>query len=169
MAMIGLKPSQQFTTIDELRTAWTVAEDAGFDGLWVFDHFSALGPDPDGDVFEATALLAAMAQATSRIRIGCLVHGLTYRPPAVLAKTLVTIDPLSGGRLDVGLGAGGHHGALGLPTGRWPQLRRALVEAIPFIRRLWAGDAHPGPVQAPHPPIWIGSAGEQLGLRIVAK
>jgi alkanesulfonate monooxygenase SsuD/methylene tetrahydromethanopterin reductase-like flavin-dependent oxidoreductase (luciferase family) len=170
--MIGLKPSQQFTTIDTLRRAWGVAEEAGFDGLWTFDHFASLGPDPDGDVFEATALLAAMAQATTRIRIGCLVLGNTYRPAAVLAKTLVTIDHLSGGRLDVGLGAGGHHGDLGLPTGRWGALLDRLDEDCRRLKALWtgeAGPANPRPIQRPHPPLWIGSAGERRGLRVVAE
>jgi alkanesulfonate monooxygenase SsuD/methylene tetrahydromethanopterin reductase-like flavin-dependent oxidoreductase (luciferase family) len=168
----GLKPSQQFTTVDTLRHAWEVADDGGFDGLWVFDHFASLGPDPNGDVFEATALLAAMAQATRRVRIGCLVLGNTYRPVPVLAKTLVTIDHLSGGRLDVGLGAGGHHGDLGLPTGRWGELLDRLDEACRLLKALWtgeAGPANPKPVQRPHPPIWMGSSGERRGLRVVAE
>ncbi|MCW2885905.1 MAG: monooxygenase [Streptosporangiaceae bacterium] len=180
----GLKPPSQFIGINDLREVWTLADEGGFDGCWVFDHFTALGPDPAGDVFEGWSLLAAMAQATRQVRIGCLVTGNTYRHPGVLAKMAATIDHLSGGRLEVGLGAGGHHTDLGLPTAPPRDLLGRFDEACQILKLLWTeptvtfvGEHHrldqtlanPKPVQRPHPPLWLGSSGERGGLRVVAK
>ncbi len=181
---IGLKPPSQFIGIDDLRELWTIADEGDFDGAWVFDHFTALGPDPAGDVFEGWSLLAAMAQATRRVRIGCLVTGNSYRHPTVLAKMAATVDHLSGGRLDVGLGAGGHHGDLGLPVATPAETLGRFDEACELLKLLWtkptvtfAGRyyqlddavANPKPVQRPRPPLWLGSSGERGGLRVVAK
>jgi alkanesulfonate monooxygenase SsuD/methylene tetrahydromethanopterin reductase-like flavin-dependent oxidoreductase (luciferase family) len=187
MRTIGIKPAQQFTTADRLREAWAVADEAGFDSAWVFDHFAPMGRVRSGDVFEAWTLLAAMAVATRRIRIGCLVTGNGYRHPALLAKMAVTVDHLSGGRLELGLGAGGDpltDPALGLPLPPAPQRIARLAEACALLRALWTrpltdsagpyypvtgAEAEPKPVQSPGPPLWLGSAGERLGLRVVAE
>ena len=181
---IGLKPPSQFIGIDDLRELWTIADEGDFDGCWVFDHFTSLGPDPTGDVFEGWSLLAAMAQATRRVRIGCLVTGNSYRHPAVLAKMAATVDHLSGGRLDVGLGAGGHHGNLGLPVTTPAETLGRFDEACELLKLLWTKPAvtfdgryyqlddavaNPKPVQRPTPPLWLGSSGERGGLRVVAK
>src|SRR5881394_3748656 len=150
---IGLKASGQWITIEQLRAIWKIGDEGGFDHLWDFDHLASIGPNgPGGPVYEGWALQAAMAECTKRVRIGCMVTGNTYRHPAVLAKMAVTIDHLSGGRLEFGIGAGWPEATF---EGRYYRLDRALAE--------------PKPVQKPHPPVWIGGGGEQLTLRVVAE
>lgn len=182
----GLKRSQK-ATIDQLRDVWRIADDAGFDSCWVMDHFATLGPRDDGDIFEAWTQLAAMAEVTSRTRIGCAVVGNTYRHPGVLAKMAVTVDHLSGGRLEFGIGAGwaeNEHTMLGLEFGTRNDRADRLEEAVQIVRSLWtqprttfAGRhyqlqdaiAEPKPVQRPYPPIWIGGSGPKRTLRITAE
>src|SRR5215469_6557063 len=182
----GLKVSQN-VSIDQLRAVWRVADEAGFDHCWCMDHLATLGGRDDGPIFEAWTLLAGMAVATSRTRIGCMVTGNTYRHPAVLAKAAVTVDHLSGGRLEFGLGAGwaeNEHTMLGLPFGTRGDRADWLEEACEVIWSLWTQQrtsfdgkhyklagaiAEPKPVQRPHPPIWIGGSGRQRNLRIAAR
>ena len=182
----GLKVSQN-ATIDELRAVWRIADEAGFDHCWCMDHLATLGPRDDGPIFEAWTLLAGMAVATSRTRIGCMVTGNTYRHPALLAKAAVTVDHLSAGRLEFGLGAGwaeNEHTMLGMPFGSAGDRADWLEEACEIIRSLWTRQrtsfdgkhyqlagavAEPKPVQRPHPPIWIGGSGRQRTLRITAR
>ena len=182
----GLKLSQN-ATIDQLRRVWQVADDSGFDSCWVMDHFATLGGRDDGPIFETWTMLAAMAQLTTRTRVGCAVVGNTYRHPAVLAKMAVTVDHLSGGRLDFGLGAGwaeNEHTMLGLPFGTAAERADRLEESVQLIRSLWtqprttfAGAhyqlqdavAEPKPLQQPYPPIWIGGSGPKRTLRIAAR
>jgi alkanesulfonate monooxygenase SsuD/methylene tetrahydromethanopterin reductase-like flavin-dependent oxidoreductase (luciferase family) len=140
-------------------------------------------------VFEAWTLLAAMAEATARVRIGCIVTGNVYRHPTVLAKMAVTVDHLSGGRLDMGLGAGGDEPVdrrMGLPERSARERIERLDESCRVIDALWSEEvpdvtgrhysvtdadplANPKPVQRPRPPLWIGSSGERYGLRVVAE
>jgi F420-dependent oxidoreductase-like protein len=184
---LGLKLSGQGTTVDELRAVWRIADEAGFDHCWNFDHFAGIGGDPELDVFEAWTLLAAMAEATSRVRIGCMVTGNTYRHPAVLAKSAVTVDHLSGGRLEFGIGAAWaelEHTMLDLEYGTAGQRIARLDEACRVLELLWTEErsdfegryyrlqnaiANPKPVQKPHPPVWIGGSGERKTLRVVAE
>ena len=183
---VGLKLSGQETTAEELRAVWRVADGAGFDHCWNFDHFAGLGGVPERDVFEAWSMLGAMATATSRVRIGCMVTGNTYRHPAVLAKAAVTVDHLSGGRLEFGLGAAWaeiEHTMLDLEFGTAGQRIARMDEALRMLKLLWSEErsdfegryyrldgaiANPKPVQRPHPPIWIGGSGERKTLRVVA-
>jgi F420-dependent oxidoreductase-like protein len=187
MATLGIKLSSQNCSLADLRTVWRIADEAGFDHLWGFDHLNPIFDDVGGDVLEGMTLLAAMAEATTRVRIGLLVTGNTYRHPALLAKMATTIDHLSGGRLEFGIGASGaeaEHTMLGIPFFTPGERIRRLGEALTVCRRLWSGDvvsfdgrcytltdavARPRPVQRPHPPIWVGGAGERLTLRVVAE
>ena len=181
----GLKLSQA-ATIDTLTAIWRIADDSGFDHCWDMDHFASLGDD-HLDIFEAWTLLAGMAALTTRTRVGCSVTGNTYRHPAVLAKAAVTVDHLSGGRLEFGVGAGwaeNEHTMLGLPFGSAGDRADRLAEALPIIRSLWTRPrttfegkhyhltdavAEPKPVQSPHPPIWIGGTGRRRTLRMAAE
>ncbi len=184
---VGIKLSQQLNTIDQQRAVWRLADDAGFDHLWIFDHFNPIGGAPlDGVIWEGWTLLAAMAEATSRVRIGNMVTGNTYRHPGVLAKIATTVDHLSAGRLEFGIGAGWaevEHTMLGLDFPGVGERLRRLDEACTVIKKLWTEEradfdgryyhltsalANPKPVQRPYPPIWIGGGGEQRTLRIVA-
>ena len=184
---IGLELSPQHCTIDELRRVWRIADEAGFDHVWGFDHLNPIDGDLGGSVFEGWTLLAAMAEVTSRARIGLMVTGNTYRHPGLLAKMAVTVDHLSGGRLEFGLGAAWaevEHQMLGLPFPGTGERIHRMGEALVLIKKLWTEDradldgrfyrldgavANPKPVQRPHPPVWIGGSGEKVTLRYVAE
>jgi hypothetical protein len=187
MPSLGIKLSPQNCAIDDLRAVWRIADEAGFDHLWAFDHFNPILSDVAGDVFEGMTLLSAMAEATSRVRIGLMVAGNTYRHPGVMAKMATTIDHLSGGRLEFGLGASAaevEHTMLGIPFYTAGERIRRLGEALTVCRMLWTEErasfegryyrltdaiSNPKPLQRPHPPIWVGGAGEKLTLRVVAE
>lgn len=183
---IGLKVSGQNASIEEMRECWRIADDAGFDHLWNFDHLAGVKSSGlQSPILEAWTLLAAMAATTTRIRIGCLVTGNAYRHPAMLAKMAVTVDHLSHGRLEFGIGAGGWpdrensmYGMQGLD-----HLVGRLNESLQVCKALWTQDnatflgryyqlneavANPKPVQKPYPPIWIGTVGEAT-LKVVAR
>jgi F420-dependent oxidoreductase-like protein len=181
----GLKLSGQDTTIEALRAVWRIADEAGFDHVWDFDHLASIGDGgPDRPIYEGWTLQAAMAEATKRVRIGCLVTGNTYRHPVLLAKEAVTVDHLSGGRLEFGVGAAWaeiEHSMYGI-EGLDHRVGR-LSESLQIIKSLWTEErtnfdgryyhlkdaiANPKPVQKPQPPIWIGASGETT-LRLVAR
>jgi alkanesulfonate monooxygenase SsuD/methylene tetrahydromethanopterin reductase-like flavin-dependent oxidoreductase (luciferase family) len=145
-----------------------------------------MGRDRTGDIFEAWTILAAMAERTHRVRLGTLVTGNGYRHPGLLAKMAAAVDHVSGGRLDVGLGAGGDPGAddmLALPERPARERVERLDEAARVLRLLWSEPAatfdgafyqlrdavsDPKPVQRPMP-LWLASNGERRGLRVVAE
>lgn len=181
----GIKLSQG-ASIDTLKQLWRIADEAGFDHCWNMDHFASLGGEDTKDIFEAWTTLAGMAASTTRVRIGCSVTGNTYRHPGVLAKAAVTVDHLSGGRLEFGIGAGwaeNEHLMLGLPFGTRGDRADRLEEALQILKSLWTEPrttfqgkhyqladavAEPKPVQQPHPPIWIGGSGPKRTLRMAA-
>ncbi len=183
----GIDVAQHQLEWPELLRRVKFAEEAGFDGAWVFDHFQALYGARGGPCLEGWSLLAALAVSTSRIRLGNLVTGITHRHPSVLATQAVTVDVLSGGRLELGLGAAWNepeHRQLGIPFPPTRERAARLEEAVQVIRKLMTTDRasfggkhytlasaayRPRPVQKPHPPIWIGAGGERLMLPIVAR
>jgi alkanesulfonate monooxygenase SsuD/methylene tetrahydromethanopterin reductase-like flavin-dependent oxidoreductase (luciferase family) len=160
---------------------------------WLFDHLMPIAGDPDGPVLEGWTLLSALAAQTRRLRIGLLVTSNRFRPPAVLAKIATTVDIVSGGRLDFGIGAGSRpshplakreYDAHGLPFHDAAHAVASLAEACTVIRRLWTSAepfdfqgthlrltgafGNPVPVQRPHPPIVIGGRAAAT-LRVVAE
>lgn len=171
---------------DIVRTAKLV-EELGYDHFWLNDHFLPVLGDKDGPNFESWTLLAALATETERIRLGILVSGNTYRNPAVLAKMATTVDHVSRGRLNFGLGAGWEqveHTAYGIPFYSAKERSERLGEALEVITRLWRDD-HPSftgryytlvrapfspkPVQQPRPPIVVGGQGKQWIMPQVAR
>ncbi|MEU6781652.1 LLM class flavin-dependent oxidoreductase [Nonomuraea angiospora] len=160
---------------------------------WLFDHLLPIFGDPDGTTYEGWTLLSALAAQTQRLRLGVLVTSNRFRPPALLAKIAATVDIVSGGRLDFGIGAGSRpswpmarreYDAHGLPFHDAAHAVGSLAEACTVIRRLWTenepfdfhGDyvrltgafCNPKPVQRPHPPILIGGRSGPT-LRVAAE
>ncbi len=184
----GIKTSPQHVTYEEMLRVWLEADTIPvIEHAWLFDHFMPIGGDISGPCLEGWTLLAAYAAVTKRIRIGLMVTGNTYRHPAVLAKTAATVDVISGGRLDFGIGAGWNeteHSSFGIPLYKPGERIRRMGEACEVIRRMWTETAptfegkyyqikdaycEPKPIQKPYPPFVIGGGGEQLTLRMVAK
>mgnify|MGYP001045082057 FL=1 len=184
MDLVGIPAERQW---EAMRGVAATAERAGFDSVWVYDHFHTTPLPTTEATHEAWALMAALAATTSRVRLGQMCTCVAYRPPAYLAKVAATIDVISGGRLDMGIGAGWYeHEYAGYgyeflaPAGRIGQLR----EAIEVMKRLWTEDevhhqgkhyrlqgaiCRPRPLQQPHIPIWVAGGGEQLTLRVAAR
>jgi alkanesulfonate monooxygenase SsuD/methylene tetrahydromethanopterin reductase-like flavin-dependent oxidoreductase (luciferase family) len=182
----GVHVGPQMCTMPELRQAWEVAEESGFEWLSVWDHFYPAPAPIDGDCFEAVACHAALATSTLRVRVGCLVYSAGYRHPAVLANAGATIDHLSDGRLEMGIGAGWNkpeYDAYGLPFEPPAQRLRRMAETIEIVRLLWTQDTtdydgeffhlkearcNPKPIQRP-PRIWVGTLGERRGLALAGR
>jgi F420-dependent oxidoreductase-like protein len=168
-----------------LRERALLLEELGYDGLWLVDHFWANGM-PDLDFLEGWTTLGALAEATTRLRIGLMVSCVSYRNPALLAKMAATVDRLSEGRLELGLGAGwmdSEYKAYGYDFPPMGTRLAHLEEALEIVTRMqrekrttFAGRFHrvedapnePKPVQSPLP-VTIGGAGEKVLLRLVAR
>jgi F420-dependent oxidoreductase-like protein len=187
----GIQTSINNVTWSELADMWRFLDtETQFYSAWTFDHFvpPGAGQDINGSCFEGWSSLAALAAITSRIRLGCLVTGVTYREPAVLAKMAATVDHISNGRLEFGIGAAWHepeHAMYGIPFPPVRERQDRLEEAVQLIKLLFDSD---GPVtfdgkyyhlkeavfvpkcmQQPHPPIMIGGGGEKRTLRTLAR
>jgi alkanesulfonate monooxygenase SsuD/methylene tetrahydromethanopterin reductase-like flavin-dependent oxidoreductase (luciferase family) len=170
---------------ETLRERWKYFEELGFDSLWDCDHFQQPSR-PNGPYFEGWTLLAALAAATSRVRVGVLVSCNTFRHPALLAKQAVTIDHVSNGRLELGLGAGWflpEHEAFGIDFPAIQDLVGRYREAVQIVDLLLRQDIttfegqyyrlrdatfRPAPVQKPRPPLTLGAHKPKM-LRIVAE
>jgi F420-dependent oxidoreductase-like protein len=177
-----LAPTFDYPVLHEF---WRTADDLGFYSVANYDHFYGL-TDPKAPTFEGWTSLAAMATVVRTARVGCMVSSVTYRNPAMLAKMAVTVDHISGGRLDFGIGAGWHeeeHRGYGVEFPSAGTRVDMLDEALTVIRRLWVEDAvtfdgrfytlrdaiaEPKPVQKPHPPIVVGGEKPRM-LRVVAR
>jgi F420-dependent oxidoreductase-like protein len=172
-----------------LATVARTADDAGFEHIMLMDHFfqiKSVGP-PEHEMLEAYTALGFVAAHTSRARLGTLVTGVHYRYPGILAKTITTLDVLSGGRAWLGVGAGWNEEesrGLGVPFPPVAERFEQLEEALQICLQMWAGDESPyqgklfqleRPLNSPqaltkpHPPIMIGGGGEKKTLRLVAK
>src|SRR5580658_4304562 len=196
----GIKTSQAGLSYHEIQRIWREADALPvFEGAWLWDHLVPLRGEVTGAALEAWTLLAGLAAQTSRLRLGVIVTSNRIRPPALLAKMAATVDIISGGRLILGIGAGGslmrdpayqelvhrEYDAYGIGLVPAGEAVAALGEACVIMKRMWGEDkpfdfggrcyqlkgaiCEPKPVQRPHPPIMIGSGGERHGLRIVAE
>ena len=189
---IATAPSQ--VDYQDILRVWREADDIPeIEHAWLFDHLMPIFGDPDGPTYEGWTMLAALAALTRRLRLGILVTSNRFRPPAKLAKIATTVDIVSDGRLDFGIGVGSRpdhplarreYAAHGLPFLDTAAAVRGLHEACTVIRRLWteaepfdfAGDqvrltgafGSPKPVQRPHPPFLIGGRSAAT-LRVVAE
>jgi F420-dependent oxidoreductase-like protein len=182
----GVHSGPQNTSFEDYRDRWLRCEELGYDWVSDFDHFYPIHSDPAGSQFEGLTLLSAMAAHTNRVRCGMLVLGVTYRHPAVVAKMAATIDHVSGGRLELGMGAAWfelEHEQYGIPFPRIGVRMDMLDEACRILRSLWTQETttfegrhfqlegarcEPKPMQE-HLPLVIGGAGERRTLRIVAE
>ena len=183
----GLDLAQQRMPWDELVSRVQFAEELGFDGAWGFDHFQPMYGEGPGETFEGMTTLAALAGVTSRIRLGLLVTGVTYRHPSVFAAQAMTVDHASHGRLELSLGGAWfdkEHTELGIPFPPTGERFDLLEDALEITTRLMTGEKvsydgkvvslkdaqmRPTPVQTPHPPIWIGGSGPKRTLPLVAR
>lgn len=177
--------TDQNLSFDTLVERWQYFEKLGFDSVWDCDHFNQTS-QPTGPYFEGWTLLAALAARTERIRVGVLVSCNTFRHPGLLAQQAVTVDHISNGRLELGIGAGyteGEHGRFGIPLPPPGDRRRAFGEAVQIIDSLLRNETttfdgryyqldgayvRPGPVQKPRPPLTLG-AHKPMMLRICAE
>ncbi|MEU4885961.1 MULTISPECIES: LLM class F420-dependent oxidoreductase [Streptomyces] len=185
----GVGPHQVFDRVTDIART---AEEAGFDSIWAQDHFyqapvPGIGWQADEPVLEPYTMLAALAARTSRVRLGTTVTGVTYRNPALLAKTVSTLDVISGGRAVLGIGAAWHeeeHTGYGYDypsdAERLSRLEEALRICRPMFRDerpVFTGEYYrvdgavnsPPPLAPGGPPILVGGSGEKRTLRLVAR
>lgn len=188
MARFAVKTPTHHTTWDKMLEVWQTADEIElFESAWNFDHFYPIRGDTDGPCLEAWVTLTALAQATNRIRVGTMVNGMHFRHPAVTAAMASSLDIVSGGRLEIGLGAGWNEmeaDAYGMDLGSVDERMTRFEEGTEVIHLLLTqeqsdfdgrffklSDARnePKPIQQPRPPIVIGGRGEKRTLRLVAR
>jgi F420-dependent oxidoreductase-like protein len=165
------------------------AEEAGYDSIWLMDHYFQIPMvgAPELEMLEAYTALGYIAAHTSRVKLGAMVTGVTYRHPGILAKQVTTLDVLSGGRAYLGIGAAWfdrEHIGLGVPFPPLKERFQRLEEALQIAKQMWSDDNgpfegkhyqlaetlnSPQALSEPHPRILIGGSGEKKTLRLVAK
>lgn len=184
---LGIHCVQEGSSFPEMVAFWRQVEALGYDWISLVDHLEAVWFERDQPIYEASAALAALAAYTSKVRISTLAICNNFRNPGILAKEWATIDHISNGRLELGLGAGWNqreHDAVGIPYPSPADRIRMLEEALTVIKKLWTESSStfegryyqlrdavssPKPLQKPYPPIWVCGAGEQLMLKVVAR
>jgi F420-dependent oxidoreductase-like protein len=181
---VGIEPADHWATMTRVANA---IEAAGYESAWVYDHFHTVPAPTQEPTYEAWTLMAALAGATTTVRLGQMCTCNSYRSPAYLAKVATSIDVISGGRLEMGIGAGWYeeeYEGYGFEFPR-PAVRIGqLAEAVEIMKLLWTEDVvdydgryyslqggicRPKPTQRPHVPIWVAGGGEQLTLRVAAQ
>jgi F420-dependent oxidoreductase-like protein len=178
---------QEGVTWDQWRALATTAEAAGFAALFRSDHYMSLEDVPGNGSLDAWATINALAAITSTIRLGTLVSPATFRHPSVLAREVVTADHVSGGRVELGLGAGWHegeHAAFGFPFASTKERFDRLAEQMEIVHRSWTegpfefrgshytlqhADPLPKPLQDPHPPLIAGGSAKPRGAALAAR
>src|SRR3954468_23153369 len=183
LEFLGVDAAEAWATAKEVARQ---AEAFGYDHLWVYDHVETVPRREPTHVFEAWTVMAALAEVTSRARLGQLVTCSSYRSAGMLAKQAACVDVMSDGRLILGIGAGWYHeeyASYGWPFLSAGQRLRAMDETITAVRQLWtdervtlAGEhvhladalCDPKPLQS-LPPVWVGGGGEKVTLRIAAR
>jgi F420-dependent oxidoreductase-like protein len=189
MLRFGVHTGPQNCTFDDLRRVWRLADRSGFHWISIWDHFypAMIVPgDAEGTCFEAVSIMTALAAETTQARVGSLVYCMAYRHPAVLAKAMVTVDHVSGGRMELGLGAGWSQiefDAYGIPFLPIKDRLDQLEEGVQVIRGMFTQETttfhgkhyrvtearcDPKPLQK-RPRIWLGGMGEKRLLRLVAR
>lgn len=187
--LIDIKTNPHHTTWAAMLATWRRADEIeAIDGAWVFDHFYPIVGDTNGPCLEGWTTLSALAQATTRLKVGTMVNGMPYRHPAVTANMAAAVDIISGGRFQLGLGAGWNQeeaGAYGISLGESLKDRMDMFdEGVEVVVRLlsepevdFAGKHftlekarnEPKSIQDPHPPVVIGGGGEKRTLRTAAR
>jgi len=182
--LVGIEVSEHWPLITGVARTM---ENLGYESLWVYDHFHTFPGPTQEATYEAWAMMAALASVTSTVRLGQMCTCNSYRPPSYLAKVAATIDVISGGRVEMGIGAGWYeheHDGYGYPFlspgGRLGMLR----EGVEIMKAMWTEEevfyegkyytlkgaiCQPKPIQQPHIPFWIAGGGEKVTLRIAAR
>ncbi|UCG40013.1 MAG: LLM class F420-dependent oxidoreductase [Acidimicrobiia bacterium] len=182
--LVGIEREDEWSTMVDV--AQTI-ERAGYESLWVYDHFHTV-PVPTQEVtYEAWTLMAALATVTDTVRLGQMCTCNSYRPPSYLAKVAASIDVISGGRVEMGIGAGWYaheYAGYGYPFPKPSERIGQLREGVEIMQRMWTEDevhfegkhytlegaiCQPKPIQDPHIPFWVAGGGEQLTLRVAAR
>ena len=178
---------QEGVTWEQWRALAAACDEHGYEGLFRSDHYMSVTGQADGGSLDAWTTLAALAAVTSRVRLGTLVSPATFRHPSVLAKSAVTVDQVSGGRAELGIGAGwleAEHRAYGFPFSDMRTRMDLLAEQMEIIARSFADerfsykgehyeiedlDARPKPVQRPRPPVIVGGRAGPRSLALAAR
>jgi F420-dependent oxidoreductase-like protein len=178
---------QEGVTWDQWRALATTAEEAGFEALFRSDHYESLGGPPNRGSLDAWSTISALAALTTTLRLGTLVSPATFRHPSVLARAAVTVDHVSGGRVELGMGAGWHEGehrSFGFPFETTRERFDRLAEQLEIVHRSWGedpfdfdgryyrlerADAQPKPLQQPHPNLIVGGSAGPRGAALAAR